>query len=59
MLTVWARLLGLDYLKQTIGPCVADIDSCMESFEVDPNRLVMKLLLLLLFLKSDFFIIII
>jgi len=38
LLTVWARLLGLDYLQNAIGDCVLDINNMDESFEVDPNR---------------------
>jgi len=38
MLTVWARLQGIDYLKTAIGKCVEDVNNSEESFEVDPNR---------------------
>lgn len=43
MLTVWARLLGFEFLKTAIGKCVADVNNSNDDFEVDPNRHVIPL----------------
>ena len=37
-MTVFARSLGLEYLKGTIGECVEAIANSNRSYEVDPSR---------------------